>query len=118
MKTRIAFAAVLAIGCFGAARAATQESPQTGVIKADKFEQIADHVFKATGNVELTVGDVTVRADSVELQSAGQSDDVVASFVAEGNVVLTRGHERLTVERLQFNPQAGTGTFQLQQSKK
>ena len=118
MKTHIAFAALLAIACFAAAHGAAQDSAQAGVIKADKLEQIADHVFKATGNVELTVGDVTVRADSVELQSAGQSDGVVATFVAEGNVVLMRGQERLTVERLQFNPEAGTGTFQLRLSKK
>ncbi len=118
MKARIALAGLLGLGCWSGAQAAPQTSLDASVVNADKFERIADHVFRLTGNVDLTIGVVNVRANAVELRTTGVSDDDIVDFVAEGNVVLTRGPDRLACDRLQFNPQNGTGTFQLQQAKK
>src|SRR5262245_11709101 len=119
MTTRLVLATVLAVACCGAAYAAMQDpTAARSEVTADKLDRMADHVFKATGNVKLTVGGGSVPADSIDFPTSGKSDDVVAEFVAEGNVVFTRGQERLTFQRLQFNPQAGTGAFQLQQPGK
>jgi lipopolysaccharide export system protein LptA len=113
MRARIALATLLAIAGAAAVQAAGQDTPQANRVKGDAFEQVSPHVFKVTGNVELTVGGISVRADVIELHTTGPSDDDVVDFVAQGRVVLTRGSERLTVERLQLNPRTGSGSFDL-----
>jgi hypothetical protein len=116
MHARIALATLLTIAGAGALQAAGQDAPQANSVRADTFVQVSPHVFKATGNVELTVGGISVRADAIELHTAGPADDDVVDFVAQGRVVLTRGGDRLTVERLQFNPRTGAGSFDLGRS--
>ncbi len=111
---RIGLVVLLAIGCWTAEAVSDQQADVT----ADKLEQVASHAFRARGNVKLTVGNVSIQAERVELRTAGEADDEIAELTAQGGVVLTRGQERLSFERLQFNPEAGTGTFDLQRPTK
>jgi lipopolysaccharide export system protein LptA len=117
MKTRALVPAVVTFACCVALAAQETASTAGASFKADRLERLADHILRATGNVEVNGGGFQLRADSVEVRRAPGSGDSSVEFVAEGNVVLTRGLDRLGAHRLQFNPGTGTGAFQLHKGK-
>jgi lipopolysaccharide export system protein LptA len=118
MSIRAFVLVVLTLAYSSVALAAQETTSPTGEsFKADRLERLADNLMRATGNVEVKGRGFQLRADSVELRRAPGGGDASVEFVAEGNVVLTRGSDRLVVQRLQFNPATGSGVFQLPQGK-
>jgi lipopolysaccharide export system protein LptA len=118
LKIRVAVYAVLALACASIVFAAQQTVSTKGEsLKADNIERLADNTVRATGNAEFTGRGFQLHADSLELRRIPASGDTSVELVAEGNVILTRGQDRLVVQRLQFNPSTGTGVFQLPQGK-
>jgi LPS-assembly protein len=91
--------------------AAAQPRPRTGA-EAGSVEIIADRleeregVLYATGNVEITHGQVRLKADRVEFNR--QAGDAVAT----GQVELYDGENRLTGRRIDYNVKTGTGVVQ------
>jgi LPS-assembly protein len=74
-------------------------------IVADQFEERGGIVY-ATGNVEITQGQVRLKADRVEYNR--QTGEAVAT----GQVELTDGEDRLTGRRIDYNVNTGTGVVQ------
>jgi lipopolysaccharide export system protein LptA len=119
MTLRAGVFVVVALGCSGMAPAAQVSSVIEGVsLKADNLERLSDELFRATGNVEVSGNGFRVRADSVDLARLRDAGGSRVEFGAQGNVVLTLGSERLVLESLHFNPNAGTGFFQLPRGKR
>ena len=118
MKTRAALPVVLSIACCGVAFSAQQQPSAAGAITADKVERLAGQTLKAVGNVTIVGSDFQLRADSVEVRERGTASDPETEILAEGNVVLTRGEERITLQHLRFDPRTGKGTFELPPGKK
>jgi hypothetical protein len=80
-----------------------------GAIRADKLEQQADQTLVASGDVVVVGSDFRLQADSVELRERGTGRDGDAELTARGNVILTRGQERISFKELRFSPRTGRG---------
>jgi hypothetical protein len=95
---------------------AQDKAPEGFWIKANRMQRL-DHVFTASGNVEARVEGWRFRAESLEVRGhpATAAEGQPVEIIAEGNVVLERGDERLRLRRLQFEPRSGRGIFELQQ---
>ena len=116
MNLRVSLLVVLTVACCARWTIAQQGAPAPGFsFKADRIERLAEHTLKATGNVEADGRGFHLRADSLEVSAdeTGVSGGLPVEIIAEGNVILTRGQERLTLQRLQFSPRTGSGTFLL-----
>ena len=96
---------------------ADESRTQAGAIRADKLEQQADQTLVASGNVVVVGSDFRLQADSVEVRERGTGGDLDAELTARGNVLLTRGQERLSFKELRFSPRSGKGTFELLPTK-
>ena len=115
MMRRLAFQ-VLAVSAFsvGASNAEEPVSKSPDVLmRGDRLEQTARHIVKVSGNTEAKGPGFHLRSDRLEVRQdpAAASDSLPILIIADGNVVLSRGQERLTLDRLEFNPQTGIGTF-------
>lgn len=117
MKTRTALVVILTIACCGFAVAADERQSPAGAVRADKMERTAEQTLLLTGNVTVFGSSFRLQADSVEVRELGTPSDPATELTARGNVILTRGPERMTLHLLQFNPQTGKGTFQLPPGK-
>jgi len=117
MKTRTALPAILTIACCGLAIAAEERQSAAGAITADKVERTADQTLLFAGNVTVVGNNFRLQADSVEVRELGTPSDAATELTARGNVILTRGQERMTLQQLQFNPRTGKGTFELPPGK-
>jgi lipopolysaccharide export system protein LptA len=111
MKLRQLFIAVVA--ATSSVAGVAQEKPQQVRIRAERTEQTAPGVVKASGTVVASIGLLTIRADVVEVSA--DSDRKTTLVIAEGRVVLERGDERLQLRRLQLDTGTGRGTFELAQ---
>lgn len=93
---------------------AGERPPEPGQIRvrADLQEQLEKGHFRASGFVDLVAGDLRIQADHLDLYQVEGADGRVRSRLeAEGNVVFSRGEERLAGERLEMNLDDNTGTF-------
>jgi lipopolysaccharide export system protein LptA len=117
MRIRVALPVVVTIACCGAVLSAEQALPASSSVRADKVERLANQTLRLTGNVQMVENGFRLQADSVEVRESGRSGARTLEIIAEGNVVLFRGRDRLALQRLEFNPLTGTGVFQLPQQK-
>ena len=92
---------------------AEQSSKPTWTFKADKIEKAADRTTRASGNVEVVGLDYRLTADTVTIREVRPAGDDAVELTAEGNVILTRGSERITLKHLVFKPASKGGSFQL-----
>jgi len=115
---RTAFAVLAAVGLVCCTDAyADQQTASAGTVsvRADRIEAGTVRAFK--GNVELSWPGFHLRADSVELRQDPSGREGPIEIVAEGNVELSRGGNRLLADRLTLNLKTGVGTFQLPPEK-
>ena len=98
----------------GSAAGQTAAGPSV-MMRADRLTQIAKHVVMAWGNAQVQGPGFHLRADMIEVRSdpSAPADSLPIQIIAEGNVVLSRGGEGLRLDRVELNPQSGSGTFQL-----
>jgi LPS-assembly protein len=68
-------------------------------------EQLGEHHYLLSGAVELTKGDTSIYADSVEYF---QDED---RAIARGNVVVSQGANRIASDWAEFNTKTQLGTF-------
>jgi lipopolysaccharide assembly outer membrane protein LptD (OstA) len=113
MGIRVAAPFVLTLVWCGLASSAEQSAKPTWTFKAEKIEQIAEKTVKATGSVEVVGSHYRLTADTVEIRTLSSSAEDPIELVAEGNVVLTKGTERLTLQHLVLKPNTRTVTFRL-----
>ena len=108
---------VLTFTCWSAATFAAPSSSRADGIsyRADTITRPAHHTVKATGNVALEGDRFRLQADSVMVRESPRAGELPVEIIASGHVVLTRGEERLTLQRLQLDPRTGAGIFQLPQ---
>jgi lipopolysaccharide assembly outer membrane protein LptD (OstA) len=118
MRTSAAVTLMLTFGVAGAAMAAEQATLAQESVKADKVERLSDGALRATGNVQIVEPTFQLRADSVEMRKTTTSGQPSVELRAEGNVVLMRGEERITLQHLRLNTRTGAGVFQLPDAKK
>jgi hypothetical protein len=112
MSTRVSLVvALLAVGALGIAHG-NEPWPRLRV-RSDRSERIAPDVQRMTGRVVARSDTWTLRADSLETHINRAADKPAVELFAEGNVVLERGQERLSLKRLQLDTRTGRGTFEL-----
>jgi lipopolysaccharide export system protein LptA len=92
---------------------ADQTPKPTWTFKADKIEKTADRTTRASGNVQVVGLDYRLTADTVTIREVRAAAGDAVELTAEGNVILTRGSERITLKRLVFKPAIRAGSFQL-----
>ncbi|MFQ5791392.1 MAG: LPS-assembly protein LptD, partial [Acidobacteriota bacterium] len=82
-------------------------SPEGGslVLNAEVQEQVEKGHIKARGYVDVRLGDVHLQADQVEFWS----EEMLV--IAEGNVVLQHGDQKIVGTRMEVNLENGTGKF-------
>jgi lipopolysaccharide assembly outer membrane protein LptD (OstA) len=81
-------------------------------ITADAQRALGAGEFEAEGNVDVAIHGVRIRADRVRIRETKDAGaQPVHELRAEGNVVLERGDERLTLERLSLEVPSGRGAF-------
>ncbi len=81
-------------------------------LRCEKQELVAKGHFRATGFVDLKIGETRVQADALDLYESERPDGSTGRrIVATGNVVFLRGEERIAGERLDMDLETGIGTF-------
>jgi LPS-assembly protein len=109
----------LALGAFSlvspastpAGQAPAHAAPGEIRVRAESYEQTSPGHVEARGLVDMTVADLRVQADRADVREDRRPDGSVRRLiVAEGNVVLIRGEERLCGDRLELDD-SGTGTL-------
>ena len=118
MTKVLALSTLLIIGGSAIAGAADRQQFSGGAITADKMEVKTDRTISWSGHVTVVAPTFGLVADSVEVRDVGTVADATAELTARGNVVLTRGQERITLKELTLNVVTGAGTFQLPPAKK
>ncbi len=80
-------------------------------VRAESYEQTSPGRVEARGLVDLQVADIRIQADRADVIEERQLDGGARQrVVAEGNVVLIRGEERLSGDRLELDD-SGKGTL-------
>ncbi|MCK5379242.1 MAG: LPS-assembly protein LptD, partial [Acidobacteria bacterium] len=87
--------------------AAAQAAAQMGAIavRAKGTQEFEGDVWRASEDVVITYQDIRIQCQSVELNR------VTGDIKAEGDVILDRGPQRFTADRLLYNLKTKSGTF-------
>jgi LPS-assembly protein len=84
-----------------------QTSPGTServLIDAEK-QEVQDHVYIATGNVQISYGDMLIIADRATY------NEITYDLVAEGNIFFEQEGQRISGERIELNARTKRGTI-------
>jgi LPS-assembly protein len=105
--TRIIPVAALLAALISFARPAQAQVSIAGFDRLAAYtqEKLGEHHYKWSGSVELEKGDSSIYADSVEYFEDQER------AIAEGNVVITQGANRIAADRADFNTRTQLGTF-------
>jgi len=85
--------------------AAAEGAPPPVELAARRQQWVAETFWCGIGEVVVKYQDITLRADTLEVDLA------TLKLHAEGNVVFDQGPHRLACQRLEFDLRAKTGTF-------
>jgi lipopolysaccharide assembly outer membrane protein LptD (OstA) len=115
MNTRIAVVVAL-VAAAATQSGVAQDKPivEIGRVRSGRVVRASSWIMRATNNVQTEVNGWTLRADNLDVHT-DPNKGVMVQIVAEGNVSLQRGAERVTFRRLEIDTQTGRGTFELQQ---
>jgi LPS-assembly protein len=96
----------------GEGRTAPAEEADEIRLKADVQEQLGKGHLRATGFVDLVVGETRVQCDRMDLYQEDRPDGSRGQrLVATGNVVFLKGDERISGESLELDLGTGKGVF-------